>query len=89
MVNEYMAREHTEGYDKFPPASRRLAQTIFPTDGATGLLEGCSILALQRQAEAVILGCRRSQLSHPEEPPGQRRGGQDAKGDSFRESGDE
>ena len=41
-----MARELKQGYDKFPPVSRlarRLAQTLFPTDGAAGLLVGCSI----------------------------------------------
>ena len=43
IFNENMVRELKEGYDKFPPASRRLAQTIFPTDGAARLLEGCSI----------------------------------------------
>ena len=43
IFNENMVRELKEGYDKFPPASRRLAQTIFPTDGAAGLLEGCII----------------------------------------------
>ena len=38
--NEYMARELKEGYNKYPPASRRLTQTIFPTESAAGLLEG-------------------------------------------------
>ena len=37
IFNEYMARAQ-EGYDKFPPVLRSLAQTIFQTDGAAGLL---------------------------------------------------
>ena len=42
-VNKYMARKIKEGYNKFPSALRSLAQTIFPTDGAAGLLEVHSI----------------------------------------------
>ena len=44
ITNEYVAHELElkDGDTKFPPASRRLAQTIFPTDGCAGLLEGCS-----------------------------------------------
>ena len=48
--NEHIIMAHVlkQGYDKFPPASRRLAQseaqTLFPTDGSAGLLVGCRIL---------------------------------------------
>ena len=79
-----MALELKKGYHKFPCASRRLAQTIFPTEGAAGLLEGLRP-ALRRQAAAVILSCRRHRLSDPEEPAGAEGRGLGAKGDSFRE----
>ena len=34
---KYMALKLKQGHDKFPPASRHLAQTPFPTDGAARL----------------------------------------------------
>ena len=64
-----MARELKEGYEKFPPASRCLVQTIFPTECAAGLLEGL-LPALRRQAAAVILSCRSRRLLDSEEPAG-------------------
>ena len=78
IVNEYLARELKDGHDKFPPASRRLAQNIFPTEGAAKLLESCSIWARQWQAAEEIL----SDPGEPAEPMGRSR---DAKGYSYRE----
>ena len=69
-----MERKLKEGYDKFPPASRCLAQTIFLTEGTAGLLEGLRP-ARRRQAAAVILSCRRRRLSDPEEPAEAKGGG--------------
>ena len=90
IVNEYMVRQLKEGHNKIPPALRRLAQTIFPTNGAAELLEGL-LPALWRQATAVILSCRRRPLglSDPAEPGGllgPSGRDLDAKGDSFHES---
>ena len=98
-----MACKLKEGYDKFPRASRRLAQTIFQTNGSAGLLEGLRP-ARRRQAVAMILSCCSRQLSDPEdseEPAGAEGEGQgyerrlfsrvhvDHPGDAMHLSGDE
>ena len=58
-----MAHELKEGYDKFPPASRRLAQTIIPTDGAAGLLTVAR--GLQHLGAAAAGGSGDARLSPP------------------------
>ena len=54
-----MVRELKQGYNKFPPASRRLAQILFPTDVASGLLVACCIWV----AACAGDGCRWQQWS--------------------------
>ena len=50
--NQYTARKLKTGYDMLPGVLHCLTQTLFPTDGTTGLLVGCCI----RPAQAAAAG---------------------------------